>query len=74
MAGISLSDATTQLAAAIAALADARDGEQEIKDRKSKPASLKDLRDEIDYWDNKVKELTAKGSRTGPIMKGATPA
>ncbi len=74
MAGITLADATTQLAAAIAALEATRKGEVEIKDRKKKPPSLSELRDEIDYWDNKVKELTAKGSRTGPTMKGATPA
>ena len=73
MAGISLADAQTQLAAAIAALADATDGEVEIKDRKSKPASLSDLMSAVDYWDAKVKELTAKGSRTGRRMRGGTP-
>ena len=74
MAGITLAQAETQLAAALAALASARKGEVKIKDRSKKPATLSELREEVDYWDNKVKELAAKGSRTGPTMKGATPA
>lgn len=74
MAGITQAQAETQLAAALAALADARDGELEIKDRKSKPASLKELQDEVKFWDDMVREKAASGSRTGPTMKGATSA
>lgn len=74
MAGLTLVQAEAQLALYIAAEQAVLLGQEfEIKDRKLKRADLGNIRDGIEYWDNKVKELTARGSRTGPTMKGVTP-
>lgn len=74
MAGITQAVAQANLDAAIAALADARDGELKIKDRGSKPATVSELIDEVKFWKAEVRESVSRGSRTGPTMKGATPA
>ena len=71
---IILEEAQTELAAARAALADARDGEQEIKDRKSKPASLQELLNEVKFWNDMCNELEAQGTRTGRRVRGGTPS
>ena len=70
---IDLAEAQTQLAAAIDALARARKGEYKVRDRETKPASLAELRDEVEYWDQKCLELGAKGSRSGRRVRGGTP-
>lgn len=66
--------AQTLLDDAIAARSSVLRGEYKLKDRSLKPPTLAELDAAIEKWDAKVIELAAKGSRTGPIMKGATPA
>lgn len=75
MAGITQAQAESILDALITAqlnfngLADV-----EIQGRKVVYTNLSTLNNAIDYWDNKVKELDAQGSRTGRRMRGGTPA
>ena len=70
MAGVTQADAEANLAAAQAALVDARAGEVEIKDRKSKPATIPELLEEIKYWQAECNRL----SGTGRSVRGGTPA
>ena len=73
MAGITLVIAEAKLAEALAAHASALRGETSARDRGKKPPTLDELLNDIQYWDEKVRELTVKGSRTGRRMRGATP-
>ncbi len=69
---LTLAIAEAKLQDALDALDDSLAGDVEIKDRKSKPATLGELQDAIDYWNKKCLELGAQGTRTGRRVRGAT--
>ncbi len=76
MAGITLDQAEAQLAALLAAqtaLISSGLSETEVFGKKIKKHDMKALGELIDYWDKKVSQLTAKGTRTGRRVRGATP-
>lgn len=66
MAGITLTQAEAQLAAYIAAETKVLQGQAyEISGRRLTRANLAEIRDGMDYWDRKVKELTDTASGIG---------
>lgn len=66
MAGITLTQAETQLAAYVAAENKVLQGQAyEISGRRLTRANLAEIRDGMDYWDRKVKELTNSASGRG---------
>lgn len=68
MAGITLPQAETQLAAYVAAETKVLQGQAyEISGRRLTRANLAEIRDGMDYWDRKVKELTASSSGRGRV-------
>ena len=73
MAGITLEQAQTELTNALANLTAVRKGEFEVRDRKVKPPTLADAQADVAYWDDKCRELEARGTRTGRRMRGGTP-
>lgn len=73
MAGITQTDAETELARSIAARAAILKGEFQVRDRKVKPPTLDELTKDIEYWRGIVREESAKGTRTGRRMRGGTP-
>jgi hypothetical protein len=59
MAGITLTQAETQLASYISAETKVLQGQAyEISGRRLTRANLAEIRDGMDFWDRKVKELT----------------
>jgi hypothetical protein len=74
MAGITLAQAETQLAKWLAADTAVASGQSYSYDgRTLTRADSKQIRENIEYWDKKVRTLSASTSRTGPIIRGATP-
>ena len=72
MAGITLAQAEAKLTAALAALEKAMSVQAySIAGRSKTNANLEALQRSVDYWDNKVKELS--GGRTGIAVRGVTP-
>ena len=72
MAGITLADAEAHLADAQSALTKARHGNYSIasgSSSRSVTRNVKELSDEVKYWDEKVQKL----SRGGISIKGGTP-
>ena len=66
MAGITLTQAETQLTAYVAAETKVLQGQAyEISGRRLTRANLAEIRDGMDYWDRKVKELTNSASGIG---------
>ena len=66
MAGITLTQAETQLAAYVAAETKVLQGQAyEISGRRLTRANLAEIRDGMDFWDRKVKELTNTSSGFG---------
>lgn len=66
MAGITLTQAETQLAAYVAAETKVLQGQAyEISGRRLTRANLAEIRDGMDYWDRKVKELTGSSCGRG---------
>lgn len=66
MAGITLTQAETQLAAYVAAETKVLQGQAyEISGRMLRRADLAEIRAGMDYWDKKVKELTDSASGIG---------
>lgn len=66
MAGITLTQAETQLAAYVAAETKVLQGQAyEISGRRLTRANLAEIRDGMDYWDRKVKELTGSSGGRG---------
>lgn len=74
MAGLTLATAEQQLTLWVAAsTAVASNQSYRIGDRELVRADAKEIRDSIDYWQRKVKELTAQGSgrsRTRYVVTG----
>lgn len=72
MAGITLAQAQTQLSLWIAADAAVASGQSfALGDKSLTLANAGEIRKNIDYWDSKVNSLS--NSRTGPVVRGATP-
>lgn len=72
MAGIDLATAQTQLDAALAALTRARqNASYSIANRSYTQQSLDALQKDVDYWNNKVIELTEDNS--GIVISQITP-
>jgi len=66
MAGITLAQAESQLAAYIEAETKVLQGQAyEISGRRLTRANLSEIRDGMDFWDHKVKELTNSSSGIG---------
>ena len=66
MAGIPLTQAETQLAAYIAAETKVLSGQAyEINGRRMTRANLAEIHQGMDYWDKKVKELSANSQGRG---------
>lgn len=66
MAGITLTQAETQLAAYVSAETKVLQGQAyEISGRRLTRANLAEIRDGMDFWDKKVKELTNSASGHG---------
>ncbi len=66
MAGITLTQAETQLAAYVAAETKVLQGQAyEISGRRLTRANLAEIRGGMDFWDRKVKELTNSASSIG---------
>ena len=66
MAGITLTQAETQLAAYVAAETKVLQGQAyEISGRRLTRANLAEIREGMDFWDRKVKELTNTSSGIG---------
>lgn len=66
MAGITLSQAETQLAAYVSAETKVLQGQAyEISGRRLTRANLAEIREGMDFWDRKVKELTNTASGVG---------
>ena len=66
MAGITLTQAETQLAAYVTAELKVLQGQAyEISGRRLTRANLAEIRDGMYFWDNKVKELTNSASGIG---------
>jgi len=66
MAGITLAQAETQLAAYLAAETAVLTGQSyQFNGRSLTRANLAEIREGISAWDNRVKELTAKASSRG---------
>ncbi|MEK9751736.1 MAG: DUF6148 family protein [Rhodospirillaceae bacterium] len=74
MAGLTLAQAETELAAWLAAdAAVAGNQSYRIGDRELRRADAAEIRRNIDYWDGKVKALTARASgraRTRYVVTG----
>lgn len=65
MAGITLAQAETQLAAYLAAETAVLSGQSyELAGRRLTRANLADIRAGLDHWDKKVKELTQSAAGT----------
>ena len=74
MAGITLEQAESKLTAWLAAEdAVATSQAYSIGGRSLTRANLKEIRETIDYWDNKVQKLTSRGAGRGPKIFGGTP-
>jgi hypothetical protein len=74
MAGITLAQAEAQLAMWLAADAAVSSGQSYSYDNSSLTrADSRQIRENIEYWDHKVRSLSAASSRTGPVIRGATP-
>lgn len=72
MAGITLAQAETQLAAWLAADAVVASGQAyTISGRSLTRANAGEITKKIEYWDTKVQKLT--NGRTGPTVRGVTP-
>ncbi|MCK9570077.1 DUF6148 family protein [Candidatus Pacearchaeota archaeon] len=72
MAGITLEQAETQLAAWLAADTAVASGQSyTIAGRSLTRAHAAEIRTNIDYWDNKVQKLSS--GRTGMSVRGVTP-
>lgn len=66
MAGITLAQAETQLAAYLTAETAVLSGQSyEFQGRRLTRANLEEIRDGIDAWDRRVKELDAKANGRG---------
>ncbi len=74
MAGITLAQAEAQLAMWLAADAAVSSGQSYTHRSTSlSRADSRQIRENIEYWDKKVRTLSATASRTGPVIRGATP-
>jgi hypothetical protein len=72
MAGITLAQAETHLAAWLAADEAVASGQAyTIAGRSLTRANAAEIRANIDYWEAKVQKLTT--GRTGPTVRGVTP-
>ena len=75
MAGITLAQAETQLAAWLAASIAVSKGQSVSAGGKS--LTLVDqtkIQEAIDYWQLKVDQLSGSSYRTGPILRGGVPS
>ena len=74
MAGIDLATAQAHLDSWLAAeLAVASGQAYVIGNRQMRRADLPAIREEIDYWDSKVQQLSANNGNRGIRIRGATP-
>lgn len=76
MAGITLTQASAQLALWLAADAAVASGQSYAMGEKSLTlANAGEIRKNIDFWEAKVKSLSLTGASTrqGPVLRGVTP-
>jgi len=74
MPGITLAQAETQLALWLAADAAVASGQSyTIGGRSLTRANAREIRENIDYWDAKVKEISSASATGGIKIYGATP-
>ena len=72
MAGITLADAEAKLTTWMTALDKIAEGQEyTIGSRNLKRANLKEVQEQVEYWDGKVKQLS-RGS-SGIRVRGGTP-
>ncbi len=76
MPAITLVQAETQLALWLAADTAVASGQSyAMGDKSLTRANAAEIRKNLDYWDAKVRSLSQTGAstRTGPVIRGATP-
>lgn len=74
MAGIDLATAESKLALWLAAEEKVASGQSySIGGRSLTRANLREIREQIEYWDSKVQRISASNGRSGMRVRGATP-
>lgn len=74
MAGITLADAETKLALWMAAEEKVASGQSySIGGRSLTRANLREIREQIEFWDGKIQKIAASGGRSGMRVRGVTP-
>jgi hypothetical protein len=74
MAGIDLPTAQTHLDLWLEAESKVALGQSyQIGNRSMRRADLKEIRDQVEYWQGYVQRLSANGGQSGIRMRGATP-
>jgi len=74
MAGITQAQAEAQLTLWLAADTAVSSGQSYSLDARTLTrADARQIRENITFWDAKVRALSATSGRTGPVIRGATP-